>query len=96
MNLSRNRLRIWLLGIVLVLATTATKAQFTFTTNADGITITITGDTNISGNGAVTIPTNISGLTVISIGKQAALAGYALTFWNLKGGMKWMWGWWMV
>jgi hypothetical protein len=40
-----------------------------YTTNADGITINITGYTGSAG--AVTIPTNISGLTVSSLGSSA-------------------------
>jgi hypothetical protein len=49
----------------------AANAQFTYTTNADGTTVTITGYTGPGGN--VTIPTNINGFLVTSIGKQAFL-----------------------
>jgi hypothetical protein len=47
------------------------QAQFTYTTNADGLTLTITGDTNIPANGAVNIPSTINGLPVTSIGSFA-------------------------
>jgi hypothetical protein len=45
------------------------QAQFTFTTNADGITLTITGCTNPVG--AVDIPSTINGMTVTGIGYEA-------------------------
>jgi hypothetical protein len=57
-----------LLGL-LVLAAPSAHAQFTYTTNVGGITITITGYTGAGG--AVTIPTNINGLRVSSIGYSA-------------------------
>src|SRR5271154_1608271 len=47
------------------------QAQFTYTTNSDGVTATITGDTNIPANGAVNIPSTINGLPVTSIGSDA-------------------------
>jgi uncharacterized repeat protein (TIGR03803 family) len=50
--------------------------QFTYTTNADN-TLTITGYTGPGG--AVTIPTNINGLTVVSIGEMALYEYFDLT-----------------
>ena len=58
-----------LLALLVVAAPAAVQAQFEYATNADGISITIT---NYGGaGGAVTIPTNINGLTVINIGSNA-------------------------
>jgi hypothetical protein len=54
---------------LLLLAVPAARAQFTYTTNSDGISITITGYTNYSP--IVVIPTNINGLDVTSIGTNA-------------------------
>ena len=59
-----------LLGF-LVLAASAAQAQYTYTTNADGVSITITGYTGALLGGAVTIPTNINNLLVTSIGMSA-------------------------
>jgi hypothetical protein len=58
-----------LLGFLLLAAPGVAQAQFTFTTN--GHAITITGYTGPGG--AVTIPTNINGLTVTAIGLEAFL-----------------------
>jgi hypothetical protein len=58
------------LSVLLLFATPAAlQAQFGYTTNAGGASITITNYTGPSG--AVTFPTNISGLTVTSIGNGA-------------------------
>jgi hypothetical protein len=70
MNL-KQKTSLWriLFGLLLLTAPEIAQAQFSYTTNADGISITITG---YSGpGGAVTIPTNINGLTVSSIGTNA-------------------------
>jgi hypothetical protein len=54
-----------LLVLLLMAAPAAVQAQFEYTINADGATVTIT---NYSGpGGAVTIPTTINGLSVSSI-----------------------------
>jgi hypothetical protein len=54
----------------LVLAVPATlRAQFDYTINADGVSVTITGYANT--NAVVVIPTNINGLAVTSIGTNA-------------------------
>jgi hypothetical protein len=58
-----------LLAGLLLLAATAAQAQFDYTTNADGISVTITRYTG--SGGAVTIPGAINGLTVNSIGDYA-------------------------
>ena len=56
--------------VLLLLAVPAVgQDQFDHTTNADGVTLTITGYTGPPW--AVTIPTNINGLTVTSIGEDA-------------------------
>ena len=56
-----------LFGLLLLAAAASVQAQFDYTTNADGISIT-----HYSGPPwDVTIPTNINGLTVTSIGEQA-------------------------
>jgi hypothetical protein len=58
-----------LLVLVLLAAPVAAKAQFTYATNADGVSLTITGYTG-SGR-AVNIPSQINNLTVTSIGNYA-------------------------
>ncbi len=57
-----------LLGFLLLLLPPVAQAQFSYTTNADN-TITITH--YYGSGGAVTIPTNINGLTVTGIGEEA-------------------------
>ena len=66
-----------LLGALLFVLPAAVQAQFIYTTNADGITLTITGYTG--SGGAVTIPTNINGLKVTSIGERAFFECISLT-----------------
>jgi len=61
-----------LLGLVL-LATRAAHAQFTWTTNADN-TLTITGPSDLIGN--ILFPTNIEDLAVTSIGTNAFSRDY--------------------
>ena len=58
-----------LASLMLLAFPTAVRAQFIFTTNADGISITITGYTGTAG--AVAIPTIINNLAVTSIGYGA-------------------------
>jgi hypothetical protein len=60
-----------LLPFLLLFSAAAVHAQFTYTTNAGGTSITITGGPG----GAVNIPGSINGLTVTSIGEQA-FGGY--------------------
>jgi hypothetical protein len=57
-----------LLGLLLLAAPRA-EAQFSYTTNSDRVTLTITGYAGPPW--AVTIPTNINGLTVTGIGEYA-------------------------
>jgi len=58
-----------LAGLNLLIQPAALQAQFTYITNADGVTLTITGYGGPPW--AVTIPTNINGLTVTGIGEYA-------------------------
>ena len=58
-----------LLGILLLAAPAAAQAQFTYTTNSDGATLTITGYTGPGG--FVAIPDAINGLEVTGIGTSA-------------------------
>ncbi len=56
--------------VALLAAPAVVQAQYSFTTNADGITVTLTGYSGVGGN--ITIPaTNDTGLTVTSIGTNA-------------------------
>jgi hypothetical protein len=66
------------LGLLLFVTPAVVQGQFGYMTNADNTnTITIT---NYSGpGGAVTIPTNINGLTVASIGSNAFCTNGSLT-----------------
>jgi hypothetical protein len=66
-----------LLGLVIVGAAAAVQGQFDYTTNADGVTLTITGYTG--SDGAVTIPSNINGLIVTAIGSNVFLFDIGLT-----------------
>jgi hypothetical protein len=68
-------LHVGVLAGLLITSQTA-QAQYTYTTNADGDSITITGYTGYGG--AVTIPTNINNLPVTSIGDEA-FAGTSVT-----------------
>jgi hypothetical protein len=72
-----------LLGVLLLISTEAVQAQWEYSTNADGTTLTITNYTGPGGD--VTIPTNINGLTVISIGQQAFLSDSNLTSVTIPG-----------
>jgi hypothetical protein len=70
-----------LLGLLLLAAPLVAKAQFIYTTNAGSLTITgYTGS-----GGAVTIPTNINGLTVTSIGNAAFTNATSLTSITIPG-----------
>jgi len=78
--------RTWgvLLGLLLWAAPAAAQAQFLYTTNADGVTATITGYAGTGGN--VTIPsTNASGLLVTSIGDAAFESLTSLTNVTIPG-----------
>jgi hypothetical protein len=66
-----------LLPLLLLLLPTVAEAQFNYTTNADGTTITITGYTG--SGGAVNIPSTINGLTNVSIGDSAFYQCFSLT-----------------
>ena len=65
----KNSMKPILLGLLLLAAPAAVQAQYKYTTNSDGISLTITGYTGPPW--AVTIPTNINGLTVTNIGTNA-------------------------
>jgi hypothetical protein len=72
-----------LLGLLLLAAPAAVHAQFEYSTNADGISITIT---NYDGSGGVVdIPTNINGLTVTCIGPNAFASLTNLTSVTIPG-----------
>jgi BspA type Leucine rich repeat region (6 copies) len=58
------------------LAVSGTQSQFSFTTNSDGASVTITSYTG--GDGALTIPGTLDGLPVTGIGTNA-FAGDAMT-----------------
>jgi len=59
----------FLLGWLLLATPAAVQAQFDYTTNADGVSVTITGYTGFSNN--VAIPGTLDGLLVASIGTNA-------------------------
>jgi hypothetical protein len=72
-----------LLGSLLLAASAQVQAQFTYTTNADGMSATITGYSGLGGD--VTIPTNINGLTVTTVGSNAFFACDSLTNVTIPG-----------
>jgi hypothetical protein len=79
-----NMKRTWSIffGLLLLAAPAAVQAQFTFLTNADN-TLTITGYSGAGG--AVSIPTNINGLAVTSIGNYAFEGNSSLASITLPG-----------
>jgi hypothetical protein len=72
-----------LLGLLLLAAPTAVQAQYGYSINAGGTTVTITNYTGPGG--AVTIPTNINGLIVTSIGEEAFFENYSLSSVTIPG-----------
>jgi hypothetical protein len=72
-------LAIGLLGLLLLARPALVQAQFSYTTNPDGITINITGYSGTPAVGPVDIPTKINDLTVVSIG-DGAFAGSILNY----------------
>lgn len=66
-----------LAGLLLLAASNLVKAQFTYTTNVNPDTITITGYTGA--NGSVTIPATINGFAVGAIGANAFFGNGILT-----------------
>jgi hypothetical protein len=68
--------------LTLLAAPMALYAQFTYNTNTDG-TLTITGYTG--SGGAITIPTNINGLTVSGIGTQVLFTNTTVTSLTIPG-----------
>jgi hypothetical protein len=64
----------WLVFLVLLLwaAPVAMLAQFQYTTNADGVSVTITGYAGLPWD--VAIPTNINGFTVTGIGGKGVFS----------------------
>src|SRR5271157_1662360 len=82
-----------LLVLLCLAAPAAVQAQFTYTntdgsiygysTNADGVSLTITGYTGPPW--AVTIPTNLNGLTVTNIGANAFQNKSSLTSVTIPG-----------
>lgn len=60
-----------LLCLLILAWSGAAHAQFTYTTNADGITITVTGYQGNPWSGPVGIPASINGLTVVNISAGA-------------------------
>ena len=70
------RTQVVILGLLLLTWPAAVEAQLTYTTNADGVSLTIT---SYKGSGAnAVIPTNINGLTVNDIGSKAFAAAFNL------------------
>jgi len=74
-----------LLILVVMVLPVAVQAQFTFITNADNATLTITGYTGPGG--AVTIPAAINSYPVISIGTNAFAGLSDLTNVTITGGI---------
>jgi hypothetical protein len=86
MNQNKNTsMRPILLGVMLLAAPAAMQAQYEYTTNSDGISLTITGYTG--SGGVVTIPTNIHGLAVTSIGTGALSSLTNLTSVTIPGSL---------
>ncbi len=85
MKITRGLNQIWLLCAVSLLLPERVEAQFTYTnadgsiyyysTNADGVSVTITGGSG----GALTIPTNINNLMVTAIASGAFVNRYDVT-----------------
>ena len=83
---TRMFIRLSFLGLLLAVAGTAAMsahAQLEYVTNADGISVTITGYTNDVPNSLV-IPSNINGLIVTAIGESAFSDLYSLTSANFE------------
>ena len=78
------RLLTALFGLLLV-AAPAAHAQFYYVTNADGVTITITGYYDAPGH-PVAIPPSINNLTVTEIGTNA-FSGDGVTGVTIPGGV---------
>src|ERR1039458_9281380 len=74
-----------LLGLLLLAAPAAVQAQFTYTKNAAGSTITITGYTGPGGT--VIIPAAITGLPVTSIADFAFYTCTSLTHVTIPNGV---------
>ena len=76
----RNIGGMFVLMVALLAAPASVQAQFSYSTNADGITATITGWEQSGGPvGSLIIPTNLGGLTVTSIGAEAFAGSVNLT-----------------
>jgi hypothetical protein len=71
-----NLFQIWLLGVMFLMPS-AVRAQFTFTTNNNAITIT--GSTGSGLTGALIIPDTLNGYPVTSVGSQAFEFDHLLT-----------------
>jgi hypothetical protein len=74
-----------LLISVLIAAPAKLRAQFDYSTNADGVTITITGYSGPPG--AVMIPASINGLSVVNIGNYAFYGDTNITSVTISAGV---------
>jgi hypothetical protein len=66
-----------ILGSMLMAVPAAVEAQFSYITNSDGVSLTITG--YAGSGGTVTIPACINGLAVVNIGVEAFNSCFSLT-----------------
>jgi BspA type Leucine rich repeat region (6 copies) len=71
--------------LLLLVLPCSVEAQFTYTTNADGITLTVTGYTGPGG--AVAIPGTNNGMTVTAIGNHAFKTNNSLTSVTIPNGI---------
>jgi hypothetical protein len=74
-----------LFGLLLLAAPATMRAQFTYTTNADGISLAITS--YYGSDGAVSIPDAINGLPVTSIGNGAFFFDIGVTSVTIPSGI---------
>src|SRR5665213_310665 len=81
MKIKQKQVQICLLCAVLLLLPAMVQAQFNYSVNAGGATITITGYYGPAGN--VSIPSRINGMSVTSIGFEAFFLSFTNGLVNL-------------